>query len=713
MVHHEDKSGSDVPPDLPALRDDLKIFTGPPLDSGAPTWTLHDPARNRFFSIGRLEFELLSRWPLGTTENVIKGIHQETTLRVTGEQVKELLHFLTINSLLEPSSAAVLDQLKNKVMRPGKGIFYWLLHHYLFIRIPLIHPDRFLDATLPILRPFFSRVWLYLLGSATVLGLFLVGRQWESFINTFTYFFSFKGMVFYGLTIFGVKLFHELGHAYTAKYYGVKVPTMGVAFLVLWPVLYSDTSESWKLKSRTSRMAIVASGTGVDLALAGLATVMWNFLPDSPFRSACFLIATTTWISSLLLNLSPFMRFDGYYLLSDILNVPNLQDRAFAIGKWYLRKTLLGIRSECPEHFSPRKTSHLILYAYATWLYRLVLFTTIALAVYHLFFKVLGIFLFIVEMTWFVFRPVFGEIKTWWRHRSSVGLNFRVLTTLSVLGFLAYFFIAPWNTSIEAPAIVKVSAFTRIYPPFSSQIQGVYAKEGKAFKAGELLFLLKSPHLQLNERLAEKRVRVLEANLKRHLNNRDLIEQVKVIQQQLAEAMTELQGYRNQRKLLKVTAKMDGKIVDISDGIRSGLWVNKGQPLSGLASQEGIFIEGYVEEDSLQRIKQGHPARFYAGVKDIRPIDCILRQIDPTATRQLSEPYFASVYRAEIPADEKGDINRRVHNSIYRIILTPTDEFQIPDQVIHGNVVIKGKRRSWFKYSWQCIRAVLVRESGF
>jgi len=158
-----------------------------------------------------------------------------------------------------------------------------------------------------------------------------------------------KGVFLYALTLFFVKMLHELGHAYTARHYGLRVPTMGLAFLIFWPMFYTDNSDAWKLRKRTSRMAIAGAGTLVELGLAVPATFLWSFLPDGPLRSACFLIAATTWISSLLINLNPFLRFDGYYLLSDFLNVPNLQARAFALGKWHLRRFLAGIESPCPD----------------------------------------------------------------------------------------------------------------------------------------------------------------------------------------------------------------------------------------------------------------------------------------------------------------------------------------------------------------------------
>ena len=173
-----------------------------------------------------------------------------------------------------------------------------------------------------------------------VSGLYLVARQWDTFLNSFLYFFNLNGLFFYILAILCIKIFHEFGHAYTATRYGCKVSTIGVAFLVMFPVMYTDASDAWRLKSRRKRLYIDAAGMITELYIACVATFLWAFLPDGIMRSIVFMVATSSWILSLAINLNPFMRFDGYYILSDLWHLDNLQARAFKFGKWKLRKIL-------------------------------------------------------------------------------------------------------------------------------------------------------------------------------------------------------------------------------------------------------------------------------------------------------------------------------------------------------------------------------------
>ena len=114
------------------------------------------------------------------------------------------------------------------------------------------------------------------------------------------------------------------------------------------------------------------------------------------------------------------MRFDGYYLLSDWLEMPNLQTRAFAIGKWWLRKSLFGFDTPIPEAFPVNKRRWLIIYSFSVWVYRALLFTSIAFMVYFLFFKVLGVFLMVVEIVWFLVLSVWNEFKAWYKLRNQL-----------------------------------------------------------------------------------------------------------------------------------------------------------------------------------------------------------------------------------------------------------------------------------------------------
>ena len=197
-----------------------------------------------------------------------------------------------------------------------------------------------------------------------------------------------------GLTIACTKVIHELAHAYTAEHFGCRIPHMGIAFMVMMPLLYTDTSAAWRLKSSVSAWPSARQVFwGIGFRRMGSAYVELSARRRAKERG----------LHARHHNLdhdarhqfkAPFMRFDGYYLLSDWLGVANLHQRSFALAKWRMRELLFGFGEKKPESFEPWKERALIIYAWATWLYRFFLFCGIALLVYHAFFKLLGIFLF-------------------------------------------------------------------------------------------------------------------------------------------------------------------------------------------------------------------------------------------------------------------------------------------------------------------------------
>jgi putative peptide zinc metalloprotease protein len=300
---------------LPELRQDLALYPAPVAEDGSPAWQLHDPAANRYYLLGWPAFEILSRWPMGEAETIAQAISAETTLAITPDEVLALAQFLERHHLLAASTAQDSLRLASAAQAQKLHWLKWLLHHYLFFRIPLVKPDPFLDRWVGHLGIFLKAPFWWGVAGLALVSLGLVMRQWEQFVLTFSAYQGLERILSFGLALSVAKVCHELGHAFVARHHGCKVPTMGVAFLVMWPVLYTDTNEAWKLSSRRAGFQIGIAGIATELLLAVLATLAWVFLPEGAPRAAAFFLATTSWVLTLAINISPFMRFDGYFLL--------------------------------------------------------------------------------------------------------------------------------------------------------------------------------------------------------------------------------------------------------------------------------------------------------------------------------------------------------------------------------------------------------------
>ncbi|UCF76982.1 MAG: hypothetical protein JSU71_06915, partial [Betaproteobacteria bacterium] len=457
------------PVPLPALREDLRLEDASANRDGSPSWMIHDPARNRFFRIGWLEFELLARWDAGNADALVSRVRAETPLEPDADDVAALIRFLEHHQLLHAKSARDTARLatQRRMLRPS--LWRYLLHNYLFFRIPLVRPQRFLEATLPYVSFLLRPLTLGLIALASLFGLVLAARQWDAFTATFGASLTLAGLLGYLGALAVAKSTHELAYAYVATRYGVRVAHMGVAFMVLWPLLYTDTAESWKLSNPRQRLAIAGAGIGAEFALAGLATLGWSIVADGALRNALFFLATTSWVITVGINASPFMRFDGYFLLSDLLDMQNLHERSGALARALLRRQLLGWNEPDPEYFPSRLRAFLIAFALVTWVVRLTIFIAIGLAVYYFFFKLAGIFLLAVELGWFVVRPVLAELKVWHARRAETTRRAKfgwLLLAVLMLIMLA----VPWQDRVDGPGWACAAAQHVLFAPLPGQL---------------------------------------------------------------------------------------------------------------------------------------------------------------------------------------------------------------------------------------------------
>lgn len=698
---------------VPALREELSLHAGPRTPTGAPTWTLHDPANNRFYRIGWAEFEILSRWDLGEADAIARAVSRDTTLETTPDQVAAFARFLASCNLIQVRGEAGVSALVRQAEARRKHWASWLLKNYLFFRLPLVRPDRFLEATKPLAGWVFTPAFLLLVLAAALAGGWLALRQWDSFLNSFMFFFSLEGAALAALALGASKVLHEMGHAYAANRFGCRIPTMGVAFLVMWPVLYTDTSDAWKLPSRRQRLAIGAAGMAAELALAAFATLAWSFLPDGPLRSASFLLATSTWILTLAVNLNPFMRFDGYYLLADWLDIPNLQDRSFALARWWLRERLFGFGDARPERFRPGIERLLIAYAFATWIYRFFLFLGIALLVYHMFFKLLGIFLFVVEIAWFILRPVWNELAAWAKRRRDVRLNRQTAVTLAAAAGLLAAVVIPWRSAVPAGALFRAEQQATVYNEQPARLAEILVGPGDAVAAGEVLFRLESPDLSHEIAQGRREVETLTWQAEVQSLSADLASRSPVVWRELQQSRSKLSGLVQDGERMTLTAPFAGKVVELADPLSPGDWLEADTPLAYVIDPSAGLIEAYVEEAELARISVGAPARFQADDPSRSPIEAVVERIDDASARLLTEPALASVHGGTVAARQGRDGVLVPELPVYRVLLRPVEPLPAPSKVIRGEVRIEGERESFASRLWRNAVGVLVRESGF
>jgi putative peptide zinc metalloprotease protein len=696
---------------LPALRHDLQLSPAAPALDGTPQWALADPLRGRYFKLGAAAVRLLRHWTLGEPQRVLAAANAEPGQPLGQGELEDMLRFLSSHDLIaaldEKQRASYLLKAGAQRQNPWKRV----LHQYLFFRIPLWRPDPFLNSVWPVLQR--HGRWLLRWGLPLVfaLGLFLVMRDWPRFLATFPHLFSLGGAMAFGAALTFAKLCHEFGHAFMAKRAGCRVQSMGLAFMVLLPMFYTDVSDAWRVQDRRSLLLIGAGGVLAELLLAVLALLAWSLLPDGPLRTSAFMLASATWITTLLINLNPFMRFDGYFLISDLWGVDNLQTRSFALCRWRLREALFGYDEPAPEPWSPSIRRRLLIWGYGSWIWRAILFFGIALTVYHLFFKVLGIFLMLVELVWFIGLPIWREFGEWWQRRARTNPRKTLLTGLS-LGAVVLALVVPWRSSVEVPAVLEASRTSSLHAPVASRLKAVHVQDGQRVAAGDLLLELDSPDLDSRQAIVRREIEILQLQLRRQSARSETAADAAILEQRLAEAVAEYRGLAAQRERLQLRAPLAGVVRDLQRDLNANRWLHPSEPLARIV-EPGLRLRGYLTEESLWRIGAGSEGRFISD-DPARPATKVrLDEVNATGAAYLEQEALSSDYGGPIAVRRDAQKRAEPVQAQYGVRLTLLENDYRLDYPLRGIVILEGERQSLLGAAWRQVAALGVRESGF
>ncbi len=706
------KPGGQRPP-LPPIREDLRLYPGPAHADGSPSWRILDPVRNSFFEIGWLEFELLARWR-GQRDGaaLLEQVAAETPLKPSPEELKELIDFLSTNQLLSPRSAIAQEVLNRRLHESKHAWYLQVLHHYLFFRLPLFRPDAFLARTVGVTDVLFTRGFMVFVLVLLGLDLYLVSREWYSVADAMARMFTPQAFLYYAVAVSFSKVVHEFAHAYAARRYGVRVPTMGVAFLVLWPFLYTDTSETWKLADRRKQLVIASAGMVSELTLAVFSTLLWALAPEGGAKNVLFVLASTTWVVTLAINLSPFMRFDGYLVLSDLLGFPNLHERSFACARRWMRATFFGLDEPLTEPgLRPRQRAGLIVFAWLTWLYRLTVFLGVALLVYHIAFKLLGIFLMLVELIWFIARPVWKEIGYVWKARSTVKMAWRPAIVLLAL-ITALVWLIPVSYEVTAPAILRAQEEHAVYAPFPARVTAVRVSDRQRVGADVELVSLEAVDLDVREKKADISIVAARAELARMPASVRLQENYGVLQERLAQALAEKQAVRDEYGRQQLRAAQAGIVRDLAPDLLAGRWINPRQLLMRVVSEDVPLIEAYVSERQVAAIVPGQSVRFFPQLPDRPVLTGEVVAVDKSPQKQLSRPLLASLHGGAVVVKQDQHGSLVAQDALFRVIVKPVGAPPKVDAVIHGSVRIETGLRFLVENFVYRILSVLIRESG-
>lgn len=699
---------------LPTLRPDLELLPGPDDPDGAPTYVLHDPVVNTYDRLTWAQGEIVHRLRRPTTLVALQqALARETTLKLAAPEVARLCDSMAASGLMRAAGVARQEPPGNE--HPGRrtvglvGAFRTLT----YLRIPLLRPDALLTRALPYVRPLGSpaaRAAYLLCG---LCGLLLLAQRFDAYCATFPYFFTAAGLAAFGATIIAVKTVHEFAHAFVAKAYGCRVPTMGVALIFLFPVAYSDVTDSWRLARRRRRLGIALAGVAAELVIAGIALVVWGLSPPGTLRSVCFVVSSVTLLSTLLLNLNPCMRYDGYYVLSDLLGIDNLQSRAGAVARWLLRTRLLGLPLPAPEPgLAPRRVAVLAAYATCAWVYRLFLYVAIALALYHRVTKVLGGVLFVLAVYTFLLRPVLGELTAIWRARRLLRWHVQtVAATLAAAGGLLWA-VLPLPSTQTLVATTAPRATQVLYAPCEGVLRDLRIGPHSRVEAGQTLFVVESAELVDRARLAAlevERVNLELALVRSAEQHRALLPQKL---EELARAQARQASLQAAVAANSVTAAACGQVVEWDDSLRDGTPVGLEQVLGRIVADGPPTVRAYAPAGLLSGLAVGQRV-WYTSDAAPGPQAGAITFIDTVRTAFVEHRGLTSVAGGPIAVVPDAHGRLAALESYYQVEIALDAAPQTLRIGQTGTVAVRTPSRSRTVELARYLQRVLLRESSF
>src|SRR5262249_21122168 len=246
----------------------------------------------------------------------------------------------------------------------------------LYIKIPIFDPERLLNRMLPFLWWNFTRFFLFASIPFMVAAGLLVLTHFETFYSrlpSFESYFNFKNMIYLWIALGCVKVIHEFGHGLSCKAFGGEVHEMGFLLLCFSPAMYCNVSDAWRLPSKWHRIIISFAGIYVELMIAAAATFIWWNTPSQPFiNNLCLNLMVVCSVSTVVFNGNPLMRYDGYYMLADWIEIPNLRDRANRYLQNLAMEYCLGIEVQPEPYMETTRKFLFVLFAVVSYIYRWV-----------------------------------------------------------------------------------------------------------------------------------------------------------------------------------------------------------------------------------------------------------------------------------------------------------------------------------------------------
>ena len=621
---------------------------------GAPTYVAHDPVAFRNHALTPLEYRILCSFGFDRSlVDTFDALVRERLLAADDEEefYEFVLSLHGMGLLVVPGLPAdtVWRRYHQRREAMRTGPMRWLVS----LRVSFGNPDAFLRALLPYAAWLFSVPGLLLWGALLVTAMWQCAGQFGALFGGAAGLLELQNLPVLWVALVLLKGLHELGHAMAIKRFGGAVPDFGVIFMFLTPCAYVDANASWTFPSRWHRLFVALGGMYVETMIAFVFMLIWLATPPGLLHDVSHSVVVLASITTLLININPLIKFDGYYAFSDLIGVVNLQERAMKCLRGAVESLLLGLPREQLRHGDWERLL-IWLYAPASFVYRMSLavgITSLVLMTWPAVGVVLG-----AAFAWMLIGAPLKRLAVylWSDERTqSVRLRARFVTVAGLLAVVLLLAFTPMSRSIVAPGVLDPGVRRSVRAPADAFVQSIEVKAGQVAAAGAQLCRLRDRELERQLLEAEAELRVARVEFDTH----ELVDPVRasVVDARIAFLQGRLAEMRDRRRSLSMTAPERATVVDSGDVV-AGQFVRQGQELMRLHSEHRfvrVVLTDY--EVNRTRLEIGCEVRLCWTSAPDKTVGAVVREIRASASRRQLPVELTVAGGGDIYARASGD----------------------------------------------------------
>jgi putative peptide zinc metalloprotease protein len=601
-----------------------------------------------------------------------------------------------------PESFEVLERFAPVASSPRRPRFA----SPFYVKIPLFDPERFLTRALPFVAPLFSRVafasWLVVVGW----GVLLTGAYWESLASEgLAPILDPQRMALLLLAYPFVKAIHEFGHAFATRVWGGEVHELGVILLVFVPVPYVDASSAAVFREKHRRILVGAMGVMVELFLASLALFVWLSVGPGVLRSLAWSVMVIGGVSTLLFNGNPLLRFDGYYLLADFLEIPNLGVRANAQLSSLFQRFVLGLPERRTLAATRSERTWLVSYGLASLLYRLAVVLVIALFVADRFF-LLGALLLLAVLGVQLALPSWRGLHRLRRDPRVVDARQRVVAgaVAAAAGLLLFLFALPLPSWTRSEGVLWPPEGAAVRARVDGFVERVLVAPGQEVALATTLVESADPVRTARLRVLEARLRELRA--RRHAERTTDLVEAEILGDAIAGAEAELAEERERAEEARIVSRTAGRLVLPGAEDLPGRFVARGEVLGYVADLRNPVVRAVIRQADVARVRGG-TRRVEVRLASGEVVEATIEREVPAADAALPSPALGTAAGGSVIVNARDEEGRTAVEPVFQVDLAlPADapvagigervqvRFELPWEPL-GTRALRGFQRLW------------------